>query len=86
MAPNPEVVLKIIYQGSPFNKRESSIAHIHDLYPTLFLVLVATHAEEYSIPFPDYLDRESFQHVAEDGMLIHNHDFNESVELVCFDL
>ena len=76
---------EIINHWSPFNKRESSIAHMCDLYPTLLQVRVAAHAKEYSIPFPDYMDRKSFQCVAEDGMLIHNHDFNKSAELVCFD-
>ena len=55
-----------------------------DPYPTLLRVPVVARAEEYSIPF-GYLERESFQRVAEDGMLILHHDFNESAELVCFD-
>ena len=39
-------------------------------------------AEQYSIPFPVYMDKETFQSMAEDGMLIYNHDFHRSVELV----
>ena len=85
VAPGPEVVWENIHCWSPFNKRESSIAHMRDLYPTLLRVSVMARAEDYSIPFPNYLDRESFQWVVEDGMLICNHDFNESAELVCFD-
>ena len=77
MAPGPKVAREIIDRWSPFNKRESSVAHMHDLYPTLLRVLVAAHVEEYSVPFPGYLDRKFFQRVAEDGMLIRNHDFNE---------
>ena len=85
VAPSPEAALEIIYCYNPFNERESSVAYMSDLCPTLLRVPVVARVEEYSIPFLGYLDRKSFQHVAEDGMLIHNHDFNESTELVCFD-
>ena len=85
MAPGLEAAREIINHWSPFNKRESSVSKMCDLYPTLLRVKVAAPVEEYSIPFPDYLDRKPFQCVAEDGMLIRNHDFNESAELVCFD-
>ena len=80
-----EATQEIIDHWSPFNKRESLVAHMRGLYPILLRVRVAACAEEYSIPFPGYLDRKSFQCVVEDGMLIRNHDFNESAELVCFD-
>ena len=46
---------------------------------------MVAYAEEYSVPFPNYLDRKSFQRVAKYGMLIRNHDVNESAELVSFD-
>ena len=39
----------------PFNKRESSITCMCDLYPTLLRVLVVGSAEESFIPFPVYL-------------------------------
>ena len=55
---------------------------MRDLYPTLLRVPVVAHTEECSIPFPGLMDKKSFQWVAEDGMYICNHDFNESVELV----
>ena len=84
MAPGSEVAREIIDRWSPFNKRESSVAHMRDLYP-YSLVHVAVRAKEYSFPFLGYLVRKSFQHLAKDGMLIRNHDFNESTELVCFD-
>ena len=58
---------------------------MRDLYPTLLRVLVVARAEEYSVPFPDYLDKKSFHHAVEDKMSICNHDFNESAKLVCFD-
>ena len=85
MAPGPEAAREIIDRWSPFNKRESSVTHMRDFYTTLLRVPVAACDEEYSILVLDYLDRKSFQHVAEDEMLICNHDFNESAELVCFD-
>ena len=85
MAPGPKAAWEIIDRWSLFNKRESSFTHMHVLYPTLVRVLVAACAEEYSIPFPGYLDRKSLQRVAKDGMLIRNQDFNESAKLVCFD-
>ena len=84
VAPGLEAAREIIDRWSPFNKRETSIAHMRDLYPTLLRVPVVALGEEYFIPFPGYLDRKSFLHVAEDGMFIHNHDFNESAKLVCF--
>ena len=85
VAPSPKAAREIIDRWSPFSKRESLVAHMHDFYPTLLRVPIVACVEEYSILFPDYLDRKSFQHMVEDGMLICNHDFNESVELVCFD-
>ena len=43
---------------------------------------MAAHVEQYTILFPVYMDKEAFQSVAEDKMLICNHDFLQSVELV----
>ena len=60
--------------------------HIQDLYPTLLRVPVVASVEEYSIPFPDLIDKKSFQRVAKDGMYILNHDFNETAELVWLNL
>ena len=85
MALGLEGAQEIIDRWSPFNRRESSVAHMHDLYPTFLWVSVAAYAEHYSIPFPDYIDRETFRCMAEDGMLIRNHNFHQSVELVSFD-
>ena len=59
-----------------------SITHKHELYPNHLRILVVARAEEFSIPFPNYMDKKSYQHVAEDGMFIRNHDFDETVELV----
>ena len=60
VAPDPKAVQEIIPRWSPFNKRESSVAHMFDFYPTLLRVPMVARAEEYSIPFPGYLDKESF--------------------------
>ena len=80
VAPGPKVAREIIDRWNPFNKRESSIANMRDLYPTLLRVLVAANAEEYSIPFTGYMDRKFFQCVADDKMHFYNHDFNELTE------
>ena len=85
VAPGLEAAREIIDHWTSFNKRESLVTHMRDLYPTLLRVRVTALAKEYSIPFPVYLDRKSFQRMAEDRMLIRNQDFNESAELVCFD-
>ena len=42
--------------------------------------------EEYSISFPNYLDKKSYLHVVEDEMHMRNHDFNETAMLVCSNL
>ena len=65
-----------------FNQRDHSIGNMHDLYPTLLLVPVMARTKEYSISFPNLLDKKSFQWVNEDRVNIRNHDFNESAELV----
>ena len=69
VAPGLKATREIIDHWNPFNKRESSVACMCDIYPALLRVPVV---------------RKSFQRVAEDGMLICNHDFKESAELVCF--
>ena len=85
VAPGQEAAREIIDHWSPFNKRESSITQMLNLYPTLLRVRVATYVEEYFIPFPGNLDRKSYQLVVEDKILTRNHDFNESTKLVCFE-
>ena len=81
MAPGLEVAQEIIDHWSPFNKWESSIANMRNLYPTLLRVLVAARVKECSIPFPGYLDRKFFLHVADKEMHFCNHNFNQSAEL-----
>ena len=68
--------------GTLFKKRDSSAAHMRDLYPNNLQMPMVARFEEYSTPFPSYMDKKSYQPVAEDGMYIHNHDFDETVELV----
>ena len=60
MAPSPNAAREIIDRWSPFNKRESSVAYMLDLCLTLLRVPVVARDEEYSVPFPIYLDRKSF--------------------------
>ena len=43
---------------------------------------VTARTEQYSIPFLVYMNNEAFQSMVMDGMLIRNHDFHRSVELV----
>ena len=80
--PCPNATQSIIDCWNPFNQRDISITNMHELYPTNLRKPVVALSEEYSIPFPGYMDKKSYQRVAEDGMYIHNHDFNETAELV----
>ena len=57
-----------------------------NLYPICHRILVVALAKEYSILFPSYLNKKSYMCVAEDGMHLCNHDFNETAELVCSNL
>ena len=82
VTPDLQGAQEIIHCWSPFNQAERLVVHICDLYPIIFLTLVAARAEQYSIPFPAYLSKEAFQSVAEDEMFIRNHDFYRLAELV----
>ena len=79
---SPDVAQSIIDRRNPFNQRDTSITNMYELYPTNLRISVVALSEEYSIPFPGYMDKKSYQHVAEDGMYIRNHDFNETAKLV----
>ena len=59
---------------------------MRDIYPINHRILVVALSEEYSILFSGYLDKKSYLRVAEDGMHMRNHDFNETTKLVCSDL
>ena len=43
---------------------------------------MAARLERYTIPLIVYMDKEAFQPMVEDGMLICNHNFHRSTELV----
>ena len=82
LAPDEEAAQLLVRKWNPFEKRDSSIVNMCDLYPVSLHVLVVAFLEEYSIPFPSYLNKGSYPRVAEDGMYIRNHYFNEMTELV----
>ena len=76
--PGPDSAQSIIDRWNPFNKRDTSVTDIHELYPTNLQIPVVALSKEYFIPFPDYMDKKFYQRVAEDGMYIRNQDFNET--------
>ena len=78
----PDAAWSIIDCWNPLDKRNSFVAHMCELYPNNLRIPVVARAEEYFIPFPSYMDKKSYQRVAEDGMYIRKHDFDEMVELV----
>ena len=80
--PDLEDVLKIIHRWSPLNQEESLVTHMRDLYLNYFQIPVATHSEQYTILLPVYMDKEAFQPMVDDGMLIRNHNFHRSAELL----
>ena len=51
---------EIIHRWSTFNHVEPPVALMRDLYPNNFRVPVVARAEQYSIPFPIYMDKEAF--------------------------
>ena len=85
-APDQETARALINYWKHFNQRDPSVAHMHDLYPHSFCLPAAAREEEYSIPFPASLNKRSYEHVAEKGMYMHNHDFNDTTELVWLNL
>ena len=85
VAPNPEGMLEIAHRWNPLNQVESPMVHMRNLYSNYFRIPVAARSEHYTIPLPVYMDKDAFQPVAKDGMLIRNHDFHPSDELVCAD-
>ena len=73
---------QLLTVGTPLIRGTFFTAHMLNFYPNLLRIPVAARAEEYSIPFPNYMDKKSYQCVAKDGMFNPNHDFDETVELV----
>ena len=82
----PEGVQEIIDQWRPFNRGESSADHLHDLYSTMLrmpvTVRVGGQGEEYNISIPCSTSKEDLQQMIEDGMQVHNHNFDQSTKLV----
>ena len=73
---------QLLTAGTPLTRKTLLPARMHKLYPNLLQIPVAARAEEYFIPFPNYMDKKSYQRVAKDEMFIYNHDFDETIELV----
>ena len=82
---NLEDVRKIVRCWNPLNQEESSVMHMRDLYLNYFRITVSAYSEQYTIPLPAYVDKEAFQPVADDGMLILNPNFHRLVELISAD-
>ena len=90
MAPEPEGAQEIINRWKPFNRGESPVAHMEQLYPALLRRSVATRAEgkgeEYVVSVPAYACKDELKWVVEDSMLIRNRNFVQLAELVCLQL
>ena len=60
---------------------------MEQLYPSLLRMSVVVRAEgkgeEYIVSVPSYACKEDLKQVVKDGMLIHNRNFVQSMELVC---
>ena len=82
--PGHDAAQLIIGCWNPFNKRDTYVANIRDLYPTNLHISVVALFEEYSLSSLGYLDKKSYQCVVVDEMYLHNHDFNETAKLVWF--
>ena len=86
-APRPEGAEEIINRWNLFNKGESPVAHMEQLYPALIQMLVVVQAEgkgeEYAVSVPTYACKEDLKQVVEDDILIRNRNFVQSAELVC---
>ena len=85
-APDQETARALINYWKHFNPRDPSVTHMRDLYPHSFCLPAAAREEEYSISFPVSLDKSPYQHVAENGMYMRNHDFDDTTELVWLNL
>ena len=59
--PGPNTAQSIIDRRSPFNQRDTSIAYMRDLYPTNLRIRVVALSNEYSVPFPNYLNKDKKQ-------------------------
>ena len=85
-APRPDDVKSILHSLRPFDRGESVVDRLDDLYPRMLRLLVraweARQGEEYSIVVPVGTAKEDIYQIVEDGMQICNRNFVQTVELV----
>ena len=85
-APGPESAQEIINRWKPFNRGESPTPHLEQLYLAMLRMEVEVRAkgkgEKYVVLISVYACKEDLKQVVEDGMLIRNHNFVQSMELV----
>ena len=74
--PEPGDIKSILHHWKPFNRGESTIDHLDNLYPrTLWLPVRAREAgqgEEYSVAVPIGTAKEDTYQIVEGGMQIRN--------------
>ena len=65
---------EIIKRWEPFNRGESPIAYLEQLYPAMLWMLVEVRdegkGEKYVVSIPAYACKEDLKQAVEDGMLI----------------
>ena len=87
LAHGPEGAQEIINSWKPFNRGETSAAHLERLYPIMLRMSVDVRAEgkgeKYLVSIPAYAWKEDLKQVVKDDMLIRNCNFIQSAELIC---
>ena len=85
-APGPKGVQEIIDHLRPFNRGESMVDRMHDLYPTMLWLPVVVQAggqgEEYRVTVLAGTIKEDLERMIEDGMKVRNCNYAQSTELV----
>ena len=86
LALGPEGAQEIINRWRPFNRDKSSTDHLKELYLALLRMPLAVRAEgrgeEYAFSVPASTGKEDLLQMVEDGMLVRNRNFAQSMELV----
>ena len=84
--PRLESAQEIINRWKPFNRGDSLVVHMEQLYLILLRMLLVVRAggkgEEYVVSIPAYAFKEDLKQVVEDGILIRNRNFVQSAEVV----
>ena len=84
------VLRRLFICGGPLIRGESLIDHLHDLYTTMLMMAVTIWAEgqgkEYNISVPVGTFKEDLQQMIEDGMQVHNSNFDQSTKLVSLEV